>query len=47
MATLKLYLDTRSKRKDGTFPIKIQLTHLSKVVNIHTKIHILEKTPAL
>lgn len=27
MASAKLYLDTRSRKKDGTFPLKITITH--------------------
>lgn len=27
MASIKLYLDTRSLRKDGTYPLKIGVTH--------------------
>lgn len=30
MATLKLYLDTRSAKQDGTYPLKIALTHRSR-----------------
>lgn len=41
MASVKLYLDTRVPRKDGTFPLKIAVTHKSKFL-INLKIYLKE-----
>ena len=38
MATLKFYLDTRSAKKDGTFPLKIGVTQNTKRVFINLNI---------
>lgn len=34
MATAKLILDTKKARKDGTFPIKLAISHKSKTSHI-------------
>lgn len=37
MASFKLYLDTRTPRKDGTFPLKIAVNHRSRfLINLKT-----------
>lgn len=41
MASVKLYLDTRVPRKDGTFPLKIAVTHKGKFL-INLKIYLKE-----
>src|SRR5688572_13386143 len=40
MATLKLILDQRRQRIDGTFPLVIRVTHQSKSRNIPLNIHL-------
>lgn len=42
MASAKLYLDTRSRRKDGTFPLKISVVHNSPF-QINLKIYLTEE----
>lgn len=42
MASAKLYLDTRSQRKDGTFPLKISVVHNSPF-QINLKIYLTEE----
>lgn len=41
MASVKLYLDTRTPRKDGTFPLKLAITHKGKFF-INLKIYLTE-----
>ena len=41
MASVKLYLDTRVPRRDGTFPLKIAVTHKGKFL-INMKIYLKE-----
>lgn len=41
MASVKLYLDTRVPRKDGTYPLKIAVTHKGKFL-INLKIYLTE-----
>lgn len=41
MAQSKLYLDTRSVRKDGTSPLKIAITHKRAVALISLDVHLL------
>lgn len=41
MASVKLYLDTRTSRKDGTFPLKLAITHKGKFF-INLKIYLTE-----
>ena len=41
MASVKLYLDTRVPRKDGTYPLKIAVTHKGKFF-INLKIYLKE-----
>lgn len=41
MASVKLYLDTRVPRKDGTYPLKIAVTHKGKFL-INLKIYLKE-----
>jgi len=38
MATLKLTLDTRRKKAEGTYPVVFRLTHLTKSTAIPTTI---------
>lgn len=38
MATLKLILDTRHKKQNGTYPLAFRLTHLSKSTTIPTSL---------
>ncbi|MFR9166561.1 MAG: Arm DNA-binding domain-containing protein [Dysgonomonas sp.] len=40
MASVKFYLDTRSARKDGTFPLKLVVTH-KKPFNISLGVYLL------
>lgn len=42
MASAKLYLDTRSRRKDGTFPLKISVVH-NTPFQINLKIYLTEE----
>jgi hypothetical protein len=41
MVSVKLYLDTRVPRKDGTFPLKIAVTHKGKFL-VNLKIYLKE-----
>lgn len=41
MATTKFYLDTRTARKDGTFPLKLNLSHNGKNVLISLGVSLL------
>lgn len=41
MAQSKLYLDTRSVRKDGTSPLKIAITHKRSIALISLDVHLL------
>lgn len=38
MATLKLYLDIRNRKRNGTYPLRISLTHRSSTAYINTGI---------
>lgn len=40
MATATLYLDTRRRRDDGTYPLKITVSHHGKVAHIPLDVHI-------
>jgi integrase len=40
MATLKPYLDTRSKKKDNTYPVKIAIRHKNETIFLSTEISI-------
>jgi hypothetical protein len=40
MASVKFYLDKRSKKKDGTYPLKISITHKRKYILLSTGISI-------
>ena len=42
MATVKVILDTRSKKKDGTYPVKLYVSHHRKVKLIGLDISVLE-----
>lgn len=41
MANLKIILDTRRARKDGTYPVKLQISHKGRVGQISTDIYAL------
>lgn len=42
MASLKIVLDVRRAKKDGEYPLKLQITHKGKVIYISTNISALE-----
>ncbi len=43
MASLKIVLDVRRAKKDGEYPLKLQITHKGKVIYISTNISALER----
>ena len=42
MASLKIVLDVRRAKKDGEYPLKLQITHKGKIIYISTNISALE-----
>ncbi len=43
MASVKLYLDKRNKKKDGTYPLKLTVSHQQKVLHVALNISIPEE----